>query len=185
MSGASESEPLPLFLSHLRGSAIEVEPRGRPSTPERRAGKQASRQAVLEDGRVTCSAAMLRWSTSSWPSQDRSRPITATTNWLRSDDRRVPAIVKILAAITEPPRSATYLWLRSDGTGHQIRACQCRRSEWHRTGPSRSPRRGPRAILRRPQLVTPNSCRAVVICAARRKEVAEPVLGCRWKEDRT
>ena len=42
-----------------------------------------------------------------------------TTKWLRSDGRRAPATVKILAAETEPSRSVAYPWLGSNGTGHR------------------------------------------------------------------
>ena len=49
---------------------------------------------------------------------------TTTTKWLRSDGRRAPATAKILAAETEPSRSAAYPWLRSNGTGHEgLRKC--------------------------------------------------------------
>ena len=89
LSVASESEPLPSFRSHL------------PFLPSKVSHKVALRsrsaaqvRAVLADRRVTCSATMLRWTTSSWPTRDRNRRSdTVATNWLRSDGRRAPATV--------------------------------------------------------------------------------------------
>jgi hypothetical protein len=75
--------------------------------------------AVLADRPVTCSAAMARWSTAfladtrQKPSAGYSYDETAQIRWQTSARNR-----EILAAETEPPRSAAYAWLRSNGTGH-------------------------------------------------------------------
>src|SRR5215469_9358272 len=92
MSVANESEPLPSFLSHLRVTAIEVEPPRSVFC----GGAAWKTTAVPARGSVICSIAMLRWRMRSVadarrkPSDEADYGEMAQIMWQMSDRSRPP-----------------------------------------------------------------------------------------------
>lgn len=80
MSCASESEPLPPFLSHLRVLPLKLSHKGRPSTPMRRAGERSvsGRAGDLQRGDAQVEYAILtdtRQEPSTGPGRDEMAQI--------------------------------------------------------------------------------------------------------------